>query len=244
MAAIPSSPGAVTVVFGQACLLMWFHYAQVKDLGFRSTMCKFGLSPVFKKEMTEFQQESFGVCQEHQQKHCSAYVSHRTKGLTRNVKLFVLENKEWLAFQEHAWKSTLHVYESSHAYLFKSKLWSPFGGFSLSRTLWFFVVIVLKANESQKNTQCWSHSAGSVITGTAKDREQILQPDLSLSEEQQCLGIKLKVIHDSKKSNLSSVSLAQIEMKWGRGLLRSLCNRKNSLSNYTQRKTLHNCICL
>lgn len=52
MAAIPSSPGTVT---GQACLLMSFDYAQMKDMGFRSTMCRFGLSPVFKKEMTEFQ---------------------------------------------------------------------------------------------------------------------------------------------------------------------------------------------
>lgn len=119
MAAILSSPGAVTVVFGQACLLMWFHYAQVKDLGFRSTMCKFGLSPVFKKEMTEFQQESFNVCQEHQRKHCSVFVSHRTKGLSRNVKLFVLENKEWLTFQEYSWNGTVHVYASLHAYLSK-----------------------------------------------------------------------------------------------------------------------------
>lgn len=103
-----------------------------------------------------------------------------------------------------------------------------------------FVIIVLKVNESLRNTHCWSHPTDAVIIGTAKDREQILQPDLSLSEERQCLGLKPKVIHDSKKS----VSLAQIEMKWGPGLLRSLCNRKNSLSNYTQRKMPHNCICL
>lgn len=247
MAAIPSSPGAVTVVFGQACLLMWFHYAQVKDLGFRSTMCKFGLSPVFKKEMTEFQKESFSVCQEHQQKHCSVYVSQRTKGLTRNVKLFVSENKEWLTFQEYSWNSTLSVYASFHAYFLKVNFDLHLVVLAYPRLCVFFfflVVIVLKVNESQKNTQCWSHSAGCIITGTARDREQIPQPDLSLSEEQQCLGIKLKVLHDSKKSSLSSVSLAQIEMKLGLGLLRSLCNRKNSLSNYTQRKMLHNCICL
>lgn len=106
------------------------------------------------------------------------------------------------------------------------------------------VVIVLKVNESQGKTQSWSHPAGPVITGTAVDGEQTLQPYLSLSEEQQCLGLKPKVIHDSKKSDLSSVSLAQIEVEWGPGLLRSLCNRKNSLSNDTQWKMPRNGICL
>lgn len=76
-----------------------------------------------------------------------------------------------------------------------------------------FVVIVLQVNKSQRNTQCRSHPAGPVIIGTEKDREQILQPDLSLSEKQQSSGLKPKVIHESEKSNLSSVSLAQIEMK-------------------------------
>lgn len=36
MAAVPSGPGTVTAVFGQACLLMWFHDTQVKDLGLKS----------------------------------------------------------------------------------------------------------------------------------------------------------------------------------------------------------------
>ena len=161
--------------------------------------------------------------------------------LTRNVKLLTLDTKE---FQEHSWIRTLHVciYLCVFIYLKVSLL--SIWWFLAHPGLCDFVVIVLKANESQRNTQCWSHPASSVITGPAEDRKHIVQPDLSLSEAQQCLGLKPKVIHDSKKSYLSSGSLAQIEMKWGPGLLRSLFNRKNSLSNYTQRKMPHNCICL
>lgn len=114
----------------------------------------------------------------------------------RKVKLFIWENKEWLTLQEYF--STV---------LFVCKCLCVLIYLKVSFALHWMILAHPELCDCGNYTpsewiteKCWSHPAGRVITGTAMDREQILQHDLSLSEEQQCLGENPKLYMTLKRA--------------------------------------------